>query len=208
MPPPYRAPRPLSPYCLSLLVCCVSILSRYERDGFSTGGGGGSADFAFMLIFGVVLSEAIMLLMFYQPYIFVFRCILFHIMYVWTRKNPRMGVSMWGLNIQAVYIPWVMLTLDLVLSGSIVHGLVGIAVGHLYYFLVDVLPDLHDIDLLKTPEFLVRWLGWGTEGPGVHRSAPQSRGYTMPPPGDVPPPQGFPRSRPTQWGPGRSLGSS
>lgn len=82
--------------------------------------------------------------------------------------------------------------------------LLGIAVGHLYYFLVDILPDLHDIDLLHTPKFLVDIFGWGTEGSGVRMERPP-----MPAPGVVRPPSDIPTTgRRSDWGRGRTLGSS
>lgn len=88
-------------------------------------------------------------------------------------------------------------------------ALLGIAVGHLFYFLVDVLPDLHDIDLLTTPQFLVNMLGWGREGSGVTMQRPAPRAG-MPAPGNVQPPQDIPRTGGgrSRWGAGRTLGSS
>lgn len=101
-------------------------------------------------------------------------------------------------------------TRSLALGASIFMALLGIAVGHLYYFLVDVLPDLHDIDLFTTPQLFVNMLGWGREGSGVtmQRGAPGAAG--MPAPGNVPPPGGIPRTGGggAGWGSGRTLGSS
>jgi hypothetical protein len=37
---------------------------------------------------------------------------------------------------------------------SILSDLVGIAVGHTYYFLHDILPTTHGYNILKTPRFL------------------------------------------------------
>lgn len=37
----------------------------------------------------------------------------------------------------------------------------GIAIGHLYYFLVDVVPIVYGKDLLHTPQFLIDKLGIG-----------------------------------------------
>lgn len=99
-----------------------------------------------------------------------------------------------------------------VTGNPIFMGLLGIAIGHLFYFLVDVLPDLHDIDLLRTPKLFVDIFGWGQDGSGVTMQAPGGRGAGasgMAAPGNVRPPQDFPRTgRPTNWGTGRTLGSS
>ncbi|CAN0186222.1 unnamed protein product [Hapterophycus canaliculatus] len=96
-------------------------------------------------------------------------------------------------------------------------GLLGIAIGHLFYFLVDVLPDLHDIDLLQTPQFLVNLFGWGHEGSGVAvqrgggGGGGAGAGATgMPAPGNVRPPRDIPRTGAGRgsWGAGQTLGSS
>lgn len=179
------------------------------------GGGGGSADFAFMLMFGFAVIETIHLTLFYTQYFMISGAILFYIIYVWSRKSPTMSVRIWGIPINAVYVPWVMLFLGLLSSGpDLFYPLLGIAVGHLFYFLVDVLPDLHDVDLLKTPEFLVRLLGYGVPGSGVERVAPgQHNSAGMAAPGVVHPPRDIPRAggRASGWGSrgtGRTLGSS
>lgn len=171
------------------------------------GGGGGSADYAYMLMFGVAVMEAVLLILFYQPFYLFSQALLFYICYVWSRKNPKLSVSYWGVPVGAPFVPWVMLTFVLLTGGSIFLGLVGIAVGHLFYFLVDVLPDLHDIDLLHTPKFLVSTFGWGTEGSGVTR---QEGARAMPAPGVVRPPRNILRTgrAGSEWGTGRTLGSS
>ncbi|CAN0283568.1 unnamed protein product [Laminaria digitata] len=180
---------------------------RYEKDGFTMGGGGGSADYAYMLMFGVTILEAVLLLFFYQPFHLLTEAVLFYICYVWSRKNPTMSVSFWGIPIGAPFVPWVMVAFRVLTGQSIFHPLLGIAVGHLFYFLVDVLPDLHDIDLLHTPNFLVNMFGWGTEGSGVTRQGVRP---AMPAPGVVQPPRDMPRTGGgrSQWGTGRTLGSS
>ncbi|CAN0235856.1 unnamed protein product [Ectocarpus fasciculatus] len=191
---------------------------RYEKDGFSMGGGGGSADYAYMLLFGFVCIEASLLLLFYQPFMIFTEAIMFYICYVWSRKNPGKSVSFWGILVNALYVPWVMIAMRVVLGSSIFMALLGIAVGHLFYFLVDVLPDLHDIDVLQTPQFLVNMLGWGREGSGVSMQAGDGGGAAagaragaagMPAPGAVRPPRDFPRAGGgSGWGTGRTLGSS
>lgn len=193
---------------LSPLVDTASAV-RYEQDAFSMGGGGGSADYAFMLMFGFVVIETIMLTLFFSPVMLLTSSLLFYISYVWSRKNPSMSVNMWGVVINAVYVPWVMVAINVVLGAGVFEPLLGIAVGHLFYFLVDILPDLHDIDLLKTPEFLVSILGWGRPGSGVERSVPTANNNAMPAPGVVRPPRDVPRTgRASVWGTGRTLGSS
>ncbi len=54
-----------------------------------------------------------------------------------------------------VYLPWAMLLLSVLLGNSPLFDLIGIGVGHLYYFLVDVLPRSPSrTELLRTPQLL------------------------------------------------------
>lgn len=75
------------------------------------GGGGGSADYAFMLLFGFVGIETSLLLLFYQPFLLFAEAVMFYICYVWSRKNPSVSVSFWGIPVNALYVPWVMIAL-------------------------------------------------------------------------------------------------
>lgn len=56
---------------------------------------------------------------------------------------------------QALYLPWAMLALDVVFGNSPVPGLLGILVGHTYYFLTAVYPrQSGGTELLRTPKFV------------------------------------------------------
>ena len=59
------------------------------------------------------------------------------------------------LNFQAPYLPWVLFAFSLLLGNSVIVDLMGIVVGHIYYFLEDVFPrEQGGFRLLKTPRFL------------------------------------------------------
>lgn len=62
---------------------------------------------------------------------------------------------MFILNFQAAYLPWVLLGLYTFFEGSIpVTEVIGITVGHIYFYLEDVVPKLTGWKVLKAPEFL------------------------------------------------------
>ncbi|GCC34514.1 hypothetical protein chiPu_0012988, partial [Chiloscyllium punctatum] len=55
----------------------------------------------------------------------------------------------------APFLPWVLMGFSLLLGNSVIVDLLGIAVGHIYYFLEDVFPNQPGgVRLLVTPGFL------------------------------------------------------
>jgi Derlin-1 len=99
------------------------------------------------------------------------------VMYIWCQLNKETMMSFWfGMQFKAMYMPWVIMLFNWIVSGSYVvllfltsrllHRmfsthfrllvqLCGIVVGHLYFFLVFKYPqDFGGPHLLKTPSFL------------------------------------------------------
>lgn len=78
------------------------------------------------------------------------------LVYVWSRRNPYVRMNFFGLlNFQAPYLPWVLFAFSLLLGNSVIVDLMGIVVGHIYYFLEDIFPrEQGGFKLLKTPRFL------------------------------------------------------
>lgn len=77
------------------------------------------------------------------------------LVYVWSRRNPYVRMNFFGLmNFQAPYLPWVLLGFSLLLGNSVIVDLMGIAVGHIYYFLEDIFPQQPGgFRILRTPAF-------------------------------------------------------
>lgn len=81
----------------------------------------------------------------------------FMLVYVWSRRNRHAQMNFLGLLVfTAPYLPWMLLTFSVLLEGHVAVDLLGIAVGHIYYFLEDVYPLMTNppIRLLKTPLFI------------------------------------------------------
>nr|CAD7577971.1 unnamed protein product [Timema californicum] len=56
---------------------------------------------------------------------------------------------------QAPYLPWVLLGFSVLLGNAIWVDLIGMAVGHIYYFIEDVFPNQRGgFKLLHTPQIL------------------------------------------------------
>ncbi|XP_072462860.1 derlin-3 isoform X2 [Notamacropus eugenii] len=113
---------------------------------------GRTADFVFMFVFGGVLMTLFGLL---ASLFFLSQAFTLMLVYVWSRRNPYIRMNFFGLNFQAPFLPWVLMAFSLLLGNSILVDLLGIAVGHIYYFLEDVFPNQPGgKKLLLTPSFL------------------------------------------------------
>lgn len=81
------------------------------------------------------------------------------VLYVWCQLNKDTIVSFWfGTQFKAMYLPWVLLAFKIIIAGGGIMELVGILVGHLYFFLTFKYPqELGGPALLQTPAFLKQW---------------------------------------------------
>jgi Derlin-2/3 len=80
----------------------------------------------------------------------------FMVVYVWSRRNPHGVLSLFGMfQFTAPYLPWVLLVIGLLLEQSPVYDILGILVGHIYFFWEDVYPQFRPgRRLLKTPRIM------------------------------------------------------
>jgi len=121
-----------------------------------------TADFVFMWLFGAVILILIDLVFYLSPFLpevlFLAPSLAFMVVYVWSRRNKHVRMSFLGLfPFQAPYLSWVILGFGFLLGQNPIFDLLGIAVGHLYYFLEDVYPAITNRRLLKTPAIL-KWM--------------------------------------------------
>lgn len=68
------------------------------------------------------------------------------LVYIWSRRNPDTRLSFLGLLVfTAPYLPWVLMCFSLVLHGTIPKDeIMGVVIGHVWYFFSDVYPPLHN----------------------------------------------------------------
>lgn len=107
------------------------------------------------------------------------------LVYIWSRRNPFVRMNFFGVlnfqvcdiriykynlsmkniivegklififSIQAPYLPWILLGFSILLGNAIWVDLVGMAVGHMYYFAEDVFPQIRGgFRILQTPQIL------------------------------------------------------
>lgn len=78
------------------------------------------------------------------------------VLHIWCQLNKDVIVTFWfGTRFRAIFLPWVLLGFNLVMSGGGLMELIGILIGHLYFFLAFQYPqELGGPSLLSTPGFL------------------------------------------------------
>lgn len=101
------------------------------------------ANFVLMLLFGIFTISLI------APFVsanFLGNSLSFMMTYVWGRRNEDVKMSFLGVfTFTAPYLPWVMLAFTIMTRNSLMMDVMGIIVGHLYYFLEYVYPSVADI---------------------------------------------------------------
>ena len=84
--------------------------------------------------------------------------IIMSVIYVYCMINQEQIVSFWfGTRFKARYLPWALFGVNFMLGGGGLYELVGILVGHLYYFVMMKYPAEQGVTLLQTPEFLYNY---------------------------------------------------
>lgn len=78
------------------------------------------------------------------------------VIYVWAKRNPLVMMNFLGfLNFQAPYMPFVLLGFSFLISGTVPKSdAIGIVIGHIYYYMVDVAPRVYGRPFLVTPKLL------------------------------------------------------
>lgn len=118
---------------------------------------GRPADYLFLLLFNWI-SLVLVALMIGLP--MLMSPMILSVLYIWCQFNKDQIVQFWfGTQFKAMYLPWVLALFNLFLGGSGFYELLGILVGHLYFFLMYKYPvDFGGRQLIATPSFLYHWL--------------------------------------------------
>jgi len=134
---------------------------------------GKSSDFVMMFLFGAL---SMITFAFFVNLLFLGQAFTIMLVYVWARRNPYIRMNFFGLlTFNAPYLPWVLLGFSLLLGNSVSVDLLGMAVGHCYYFMEDIFPQQPGgWRILKTPHFLRLLCDPVTEDPS-YQPAPEDR---------------------------------
>lgn len=116
---------------------------------------GKTGDFLWMLLCG---AGMLLLLTFFlgQTY-FISGAMVDLMTYVWGRRNSSARLQVFFFTVKAPYLPWVLAFISLMMGGNIQDHLMGITVGHIYYFFADVypvMPTSGGLRVFQTPKVI------------------------------------------------------
>jgi len=132
---------------------------RYEMNPYNTGAGGNTADFLWLIL----LSMGLLLVIgYFFEMMILSESMLYVIIYVWSRKDPDTITSIFGFKFKSLYLPWAYVAMKMLMGQSVTPALVGIAVGHIYFFLVEIFPVSHGRTLIVTPNFCSEFVSFIT----------------------------------------------
>jgi Derlin-2/3 len=123
------------------LIFHVFFLQRYSRL-LEESAGRSPAYFSWLLLYACTSLLLISPLV-TQPYLG--HALSSTLVYIWSRRNPDVRLSIFGLiAITAPWLPWVLMGFAFVMQGSVPKDeILGVVVGHVWYFFSDVFPPLH-----------------------------------------------------------------
>lgn len=100
------------------------------------------SDFAYMILINTILIAFLSAT--FVNALFLSSPFNLMLVYLWSRKNPLAMMNFMGIfAVPAPWIPWLLLSVGYLVNGKVPGGeLVGIVVGHFYYYMMDVYPML------------------------------------------------------------------
>jgi len=136
-------------------------ISRYSRMLEEGSFRGRTADYFWMIMLGVVAFIIVIpIFTARSQFLFLSTPLTFMLVYIWSRRNPQVRMSFLGiLNFNAPYLPWVLLGFTILLNNIWPAGdILGLIIGHIYYFLEDIYPKLFNLPMtyhmLGAPKFV------------------------------------------------------
>ncbi|OLP85244.1 Protein URA2 [Symbiodinium microadriaticum] len=134
-------------------------------------------DYLFFLLAQILLLDVISLaLMWPSGFPTLGPPLVFAILYYWSRREPYARLSFFSFTIQGYQFPFALIFFQLLIGGNIWMDLLGLASGHIYYFLAEVVPQEYGYVLVKTPAFLSNFMArYAAPGVAANRPAATAR---------------------------------
>ncbi|KAL2133954.1 hypothetical protein VTI74DRAFT_1310 [Chaetomium olivicolor] len=120
----------------------VYFLQRYSRL-LEESSGRSPAHFSWLLLYAMT---SLLLLSPFVQMPFLGHPLSSTLVYIWSRRNPDTLMSFLGILVfRAPYLPWVLMGVSFAMHGSVPRDeLMGVIIGHIWYFFNDVYPPLHN----------------------------------------------------------------
>jgi hypothetical protein len=124
-----------------------------EVDPFKKSAVGGTPDHLFSLI---VMGAILLVIGWAMEIMLLSQSLSFAVLYLWSKRNPEAPTNIWGFRFKGAQLPWALMAFSVLTGSSPVMYLLGVFVGHVYYFLVEVMPLKQNKEYLVTPDWLIR----------------------------------------------------
>jgi Derlin-2/3 len=90
--------------------------------------------------------------------VFLSNSLSFAMTYYWGRKSKTTFVNFMGIfTLPAPYLPWFYLIFSYLLESEFKHDLMGMIVGHIYFYFKEIFPRIKKskgLSILETPKIL------------------------------------------------------
>ncbi|MES1919106.1 Derlin-2 [Bonamia ostreae] len=119
-------------------------------------GENGVPEYLFVLFFCASICLSIALSFPFLGLYFLSQSLVCSILYIRTRKEPFSRVALFGFVISNWQLPFMYIFLDILTGQSPIHSFMGIGIGHIYHFLVDIVPKVYGVNILRCPSFFYK----------------------------------------------------
>jgi len=75
--------------------------------------------------------------------------------YIDSKREPQKMINLYFIPMKNAIYPYALIVFNIVSGAGIYDNIIGIIAGNIYFVLMDVLPQSKNLNLLKTPKFLV-----------------------------------------------------
>lgn len=126
----------------------------------------------FLLIITFLVSFVSLLASWPRGYPLTGPSVIFAVIYYWSRCEPESRLSIWGFEVKGFQLPFALIFVTLLMGGDVWKDIVGLAAGHIYFFVKDVVPQTFNVDLLSTPYFVQKLMARAVAQSGQRSAGP------------------------------------
>lgn len=109
----------------------------------------------YLLVFLNILNIFAYKIFGFKPGFTLAQQLLLAFIYIDSKREPQKMINLYFLPIKNAFYPYALIVFNIVSGAGIYDNIIGIIAGNIYFVLVDVLPVTKNLNILKTPKFLV-----------------------------------------------------